>query len=206
VQAKAEVKAEAPVASSSTTEAQAPASSSSATESSTQQTTETTTPSTDNSATENTGSSSSEQPVQPTTPSDNGNNGGQTGGGTVTPPTPEPEQPTPAPSADPTINALNVLRQSLGLRPVVWDAGLAASATARAAQVEAGGIPNDHWSRGDEVIAIMWAPGNSVIMAWYNETNMVTASGSGHRDWEINPGITRVGFGYSGSTIVGHSA
>ena len=47
---------------------------------------------------------------------------------------------------------------------------------------------------------------NSVIMAWYNETNMVTASGSGHRDWEINPGITRVGFGYSGSTIVGHSA
>lgn len=176
------MKAEAPVASSSTTEAQAPASSSSATESSTQQTTETTTPSTDNSATENTGSSSSEQPVQPTTPSDNGNNGGQTGGGTVTP-TPEP---TPAPSADPTINALNVLRQSLGLRPVVWDAGLAASATARAAQVEAGGIPNDHWSRGDEVIAIMWAPGNSVIMAWYNETNMVTASGSGHRDWEIN--------------------
>ncbi len=142
----------------------------------------------------NTGSSSSEQPVQPTTPSDNGNNGGQTGGGTVTPPTPEPEQPTPAPSADPTINALNVLRQSLGLRPVVWDAGLATSATARAAQVEAGGIPNDHWSRGDEVIAIMWAPGNSVIMAWYNETNMVTASGSGHRDWEINPGITRVGF------------
>ena len=196
------MKAEAPVASSSTTEAQAPASSSSATESSTQQTTETTTPSTDNSATENTGSSSSEQPVQPTTPSDNGNNGGQTGGGTVTP-TPEL---TPAPSADPTINALNVLRQSLGLRPVVWDAGLAASATARAAQVEAGGIPNDHWSRGDEVIAIMWAPGNSVIMAWYNETNMVTASGSGHRDWEINPGITRVGFGYSGSTIVGHSA
>ncbi|MFX4102600.1 CAP domain-containing protein, partial [Enterococcus faecalis] len=114
---------------------------------------------------------------------------------------------TPPPvAADPTINALNVLRQSLGLRPVVWDAGLAASATARAAQVEAGGIPNDHWSRGDEVIAIMWAPGNSVIMAWYNETNMVTASGSGHRDWEINPGITRVGFGYSGSTIVGHSA
>ena len=199
------MKAEAPVASSSTTEAQAPASSSSATESSTQQTTETTTPSTDNSATENTGSSSSEQPVQPTTPSDNGNNGGQTGGTPTPTPEPAPE-PTPAPSADPTINALNVLRQSLGLRPVVWDAGLAASATARAAQVEAGGIPNDHWSRGDEVIAIMWAPGNSVIMAWYNETNMVTASGSGHRDWEINPGITRVGFGYSGSTIVGHSA
>ena len=34
---------------------------------------------------------------------------------------------------------------------------MGASATARA-QVEAGGIPNDHWSRGDEVIAIMWAP------------------------------------------------
>ncbi|MDQ6205700.1 CAP domain-containing protein, partial [Enterococcus faecalis] len=190
-------------ASSSTTEAQAPATSSSATESSTQQTTETTTPSTDNSATENTGSSSE----QSTTPSGSESNGE----GTVTPPTPEPDKkdpiPTPPPATgDVTLDALNVLRQSLGLRPVVWDAGLAASATARAAQVEAGGIPNDHWSRGDEVIAIMWAPGNSVIMAWYNETNMVTASGSGHRDWEINPGITRVGFGYSGSTIVGHSA
>ncbi|RTK74040.1 CAP domain-containing protein, partial [Enterococcus faecalis] len=96
------------------------------------------TPSTDNSATENTGSSSSEQPVQPTTPSDNGNNGGQTGGGTVTPtPTPEPEKPTPPTptpaTGDVTLDALNVLRQSLGLRPVVWDAGLAASATARAA-------------------------------------------------------------------------
>ena len=195
------MKAEAPVASSSTTEAQAPASSSSATESSTQQTTETTTPSTDNSATENTGSSSSEQPVQPTTPSDNGNNGGQTGGGTVTP-TPEPTQRLLL------INNQCIERSTSIIRftSVVWDAGLAASATARAAQVEAGGIPNDHWSRGDEVIAIMWAPGNSVIMAWYNETNMVTASGSGHRDWEINPGITRVGFGYSGSTIVGHSA
>ncbi|MGK0552895.1 CAP domain-containing protein, partial [Enterococcus faecalis] len=55
-------------------------------------------------------------------------------------------------------------------------------------------------------IAIRWRPGNSVIMAWYNETGMVTASGTGHRDWEINPSSTRVGFGYVGDTIVGHSA
>lgn len=127
-----------------------------------------------------------------------GSTGGSSGGNTVTPPT----------SADPTLNALNALRTSLGLSAVSWDAGLAATATARAAVVEGNGwqIPSDHWSRGDEVIAIMWAPGNSVIMAWYNETGMTTATGSGHRDWEINPTITRVGFGYSGSTIVGHSA
>ena len=92
------------------------------------------------------------------------------------------------------------------MNPVSWDAGLAATATSRAAMVESGGIPSDHWSNGNEVIAIMWAPGASVINAWYNETNMVTASGSGHRDWEINPNITRVGFGYVGDTIVGRSA
>lgn len=127
-----------------------------------------------------------------------GSTGGSSGGSTGTPST----------SSDATLNALNSLRTSLGLSAVSWDAGLAASAAARAAVIEGNGwqIPSDHWSRGDEVIAIMWAPGNSVIMAWYNETGMSTATGSGHRDWEINPTTTRVGFGYSGSTIVGHSA
>lgn len=123
----------------------------------------------------------------------------------------DPKIPTPPPvndSSDATLQALNALRTSHGLKPVSWDGGLAASAAARAALVEGSNwtIPSDHWSRGDEVIAMMFAPGESVIMAWYNETNMTTSSGSGHRDWEMNPSITRVGFGYSGSTIVGHSA
>ena len=109
-------------------------------------------------------------------------------------------------SSDETLNALNALRQSHGLNPVSWDAGLAANATSRAAGMQGLNIPSDHWSRGDEVIAFLWAPGNSVIMAWYNETNMQTSSGTGHRDWELNPSITRVGFGYVGSVIVGHSA
>lgn len=122
----------------------------------------------------------------------------------------DPKIPTPPDndSSDATLQALNALRTSHGLKPVSWDGGLAASAAGRAALVEGSNwtIPSDHWSRGDEVIAMMFAPGESVIMAWYNETNMTTSSGSGHRDWEMNPSITRVGFGYSGSTIVGHSA
>lgn len=103
---------------------------------------------------------------------------------------------------------MNALRASHGLKPVSWDAGLAATATSRASLINGNGgaIPNDHWSRGNEVIAILFSPGADVINAWYNETNMTTATGSGHRDWEINPSITRVGFGYSGSVIVGHSA
>nr|WP_086350583.1 CAP domain-containing protein [Enterococcus sp. 9E7_DIV0242]OTP11488.1 hypothetical protein A5888_003587 [Enterococcus sp. 9E7_DIV0242] len=127
-----------------------------------------------------------------------GNTGGSAGGSTGTPST----------SSDVTLNALNSLRTSLGLNPVSWDAGLAATAAARAATINSNGwqIPSDHWSRGDEVIAMMWGAGNSVIMAWYNETGMTTATGSGHRDWEINPATTRVGFGYSGDVIVGHSA
>ena len=52
----------------------------------------------------------------------------------------------------------------------------------------------------------MWAPGESVINAWFYETGMSTSTGTGHRDWEMNPSITRVGFGYVGQTIVGHSA
>lgn len=117
-----------------------------------------------------------------------------------------PTPPVVSDSSDATLNALNALRQSHGLNPVSWDAGLAANATSRAAGMQSFNIPSDHWSRGDEVIAFMWAPGNSVIMAWYNETNMQTSTGTGHRDWELNPNITRVGFGYVGSVIVGHSA
>ncbi|WP_297077333.1 LysM peptidoglycan-binding domain-containing protein [uncultured Enterococcus sp.] len=110
-------------------------------------------------------------------------------------------------SSDATLNALNDLRVSKGLNPVVWDADLAATATARAYTMANNGynIPNDHWRRADEVIAFYFAPGIPVINAWYYETNMITASGTGHRDWELNPNITRVGFGYSGNAIVGHS-
>ncbi|MBO0471382.1 hypothetical protein JZO66_12575 [Enterococcus sp. DIV0242_7C1] len=126
-----------------------------------------------------------------------------------TTPSEGPKDPTPTPpvtSADATFQALNALRTANGLNPVSWDAGLAASAGARASMMQDYQIPSDHWNRGDEVIAFMFAPGNSVIMAWYNETNMVSPSGTGHRDWEMNPSMTRVGFGYAGDVIVGHSA
>lgn len=130
---------------------------------------------------------------------------------TTTQPTPKP---TPAPAApvtsgDPTLAALNALRASHGLNPVSWDSGLAAAATSRAASINSvgGGIPGDHWSRpGDEVLAILFGAGSAVINAWYYETNMVSTTGTGHRDWELNPNMKRVGFGYSGSVIVGRSA
>lgn len=109
-------------------------------------------------------------------------------------------------SADATFQELNKLRVAHGLNPVSWNDGLAASAAGRAAGMQDYNIPSDHWRRGDEVIAFMFAPGNSVIMAWYNETNMQTSSGTGHRDWELNPNMTSVGFGYVGDVIVGHSA
>ncbi|MHC5216329.1 coiled-coil domain-containing protein [Enterococcus sp. LJL128] len=122
-----------------------------------------------------------------------GGNTGNTGGGIVE-------------SGDATFMALNAKRKENGLNPVSWDAGLAGTASARASLISAtGGIPSDHWSRGDEVIAMGFAPGAEVINAWYDEKNMVSASGFGHRDWEMNPGMTRVGFGYSGGVIVGHS-
>lgn len=119
-----------------------------------------------------------------------------------------PAQPTTpvSNSADATFQALNALRVANGLNPVSWNDGLAASAASRAASMQNYQIPSDHWRRGDEVIAFMFAPGNSVIMAWYNETNMQTSTGTGHRDWELNPNMTSVGFGYAGDVIVGHSA
>lgn len=126
----------------------------------------------------------------------------------VTKPSETPKQPVvpPVTSGDATFQALNALRTANGLNPVSWDAGLAAAATSRAAIMQNYQVPSDHWNRGDEVIAFMFAPGNSVIMAWYNETNMSSPSGTGHRDWEMNPNMTRVGFGYVGDVIVGHSA
>lgn len=154
--------------------------------------TNTTQPSESNQTNENSG--------QDTT--NNSNNPGTTE--PTTPPVP-PVTP-PSTSGDATFQALNALRTANGLNPVSWDAGLAASATSRASIMQGFQIPSDHWTRGDEVIAFMFAPGNSVIMAWYNETNMSSPSGMGHRNWELNPGMTRVGFGYVGDVIVGHSA
>lgn len=114
---------------------------------------------------------------------------------------------TPVVSADASLKALNELRASKGLNPVTWDASLAASATARAMKIVAAGytIPNDHWSSVGEVLAFYYSPGVDVINAWYHELNMISATGTGHRDWELNPNTTRVGFGYAGKAIVGHA-
>lgn len=110
-------------------------------------------------------------------------------------------------SADSTLNALNALRASKGLNPVSWDASLAAAATQRAQQILASNytIPNDHWSTAGEVLAFYYSPGTDVINAWYTERNMISATGTGHRDWELDPSTTKVGFGYAGQVIVGRS-
>ncbi|MGM0217725.1 coiled-coil domain-containing protein [Enterococcus sp. AZ126] len=142
---------------------------------------------------------------QSTNEPDKGNNGNDQGS---TGPSEKPDDPVtpPVTSGDATFQALNSLRAAHGLNPVSWDAGLAAAASGRSSIMQDYKVPADHWNRGDEVIAFLFAPGNSVIMAWYNETNMDSPSGTGHRDWELNPGMTRVGFGYAGGVIVGHSA
>lgn len=110
-------------------------------------------------------------------------------------------------SADSTLNALNALRASKGLNPVSWDASLAAAATQRAQQILASNytIPNDHWSTAGEVLAFYYSAGTDVINAWYTERNMISATGTGHRDWELDPSTTKVGFGYAGQVIVGRS-
>ncbi|WP_313628683.1 LysM peptidoglycan-binding domain-containing protein [Enterococcus italicus] len=110
-------------------------------------------------------------------------------------------------SADSTLNALNALRASKGLTPVSWDASLAAAATQRAQQILASNytIPNDHWSTAGEVLAFYYSAGTDVINAWYTERNMISATGTGHRDWELDPSTTKVGFGYAGQVIVGRS-
>lgn len=134
------------------------------------------------------------------------NNNSSNQGNTTAPVTPPTVTTPPSNSSDATFQALNALRVAHGLNPVSWSDGLAASAAGRAASMQDYQVPADHWNRGDEVIAFMFAPGNSVIMAWYNETNMTSPSGMGHRNWELNPNMTSVGFGYAGDVIVGHSA
>ncbi|MBM7617119.1 LysM repeat protein/uncharacterized protein YkwD [Weissella uvarum] len=106
-------------------------------------------------------------------------------------------------TSDATFAALNQLRQINGLAPLTWDAGLAAKASARAAQINATQtVPADHFTgSGNEVIAIGWNAGTPVINAWYNETNMVGAPG--HRNWEMNANYSKVGFAQVGNTIVG---
>lgn len=88
-----------------------------------------------------------------------------------------------------------------------WSSDLAAQAQARAQQIanNGGSIPNEHWSNGNEVISIGFGAGSSVVDAWYNETNMTTASGTGHRDWEMRASSTHFGFAQVGDVIVGVS-
>lgn len=109
-------------------------------------------------------------------------------------------------SADATLNALNALRASAGLPQLVWDDGLAASATARAASMSQTGVDQAHYSGAvaNEVVAAGFGAGQDVISAWFNETNM-TGVPNGHHDWEMNGSFTRVGFGYVNGWIVGHT-
>ncbi|QDG80694.1 CAP domain-containing protein [Weissella cibaria] len=109
-------------------------------------------------------------------------------------------------SADATLNALNALRASAGLPQLVWDDGLAASATARAASMSQTGADQAHYSGAvaNEVVAAGFGAGQDVISAWFNETNM-TGVPNGHHDWEMNGSFTRVGFGYVNGWIVGHA-
>ena len=88
-----------------------------------------------------------------------------------------------------------------------WSSDLAAKAQARAQQIanNGGAIPNEHWSNGNEVISIGFGAGSPVVDAWYNETNMTTASGTGHRDWEMRASSTHFGFAQVGDVIVGVS-
>ncbi|MBO0439293.1 PcsB-like coiled-coil domain-containing protein [Candidatus Enterococcus ikei] len=175
-----------------------------ATKSDTSKAPETTTTQSESTSDTTTAPSNTDETNESTKPN-TGNNGNEQ---ESTGPTEKPSDPVtpPVTSGDATFQALNSLRAAHGLNPVSWDAGLAAAASSRASTMQDFQVPSDHWNRGDEVIAFMFAPGNSVIMAWYNETNMTSPSGTGHRDWELNPSMTRVGFGYAGGVIVGHSA
>ena len=105
-----------------------------------------------------------------------------------------------------TFNALNALRQSQGLAPLTFDNDLAARAQARAQQMaNLGGVASDHYSTAGEVVAIDYAPGTSVVNAWFNETNMMPVGTTGHRDWEMNAGYSRVGIAIVGNVIVGEA-
>ena len=105
-----------------------------------------------------------------------------------------------------TFNALNALRQSQGLAPLTFDNDLAARAQARAQQMaNLGGVASDHYSTAGEVVAIDYAPGTSVVNAWFDETNMMPVGTTGHRDWEMNAGYSRVGIAIVGNVIVGEA-
>lgn len=105
-----------------------------------------------------------------------------------------------------TFNALNTLRQSQGLAPLTFDNDLAARAQARAQQMaNLGGVTSDHYSTAGEVVAIDYAPGTSVVNAWFNETNMMPVGTTGHRDWEMNAGYSRAGIAIVGNVIVGEA-
>ncbi|TVV31524.1 CAP domain-containing protein [Weissella cibaria] len=105
-----------------------------------------------------------------------------------------------------TFNALNALRQSQGLAPLTFDNDLASRAQARAQQMaNLGGVASDHYSTAGEVVAIDYAPGTSVVNAWFNETNMMPVGTTGHRDWEMNAGYSRVGIAIVGNVIVGEA-
>lgn len=103
-----------------------------------------------------------------------------------------------------TLNALKSLRSGMTTE---WSSDLAAQAQARAQQIanNDGSIPSEHWSNANEVISIGFGAGSSVVNAWYNETNMTTASGTGHRDWEMRASSTHFGFAQVGNVIVGIS-
>ena len=103
-----------------------------------------------------------------------------------------------------TFNALKSLRSGMTTE---WSSDLAAQAQARAQQIanNGGSIPSEHWSNANEVISIGFGAGSSVVNAWYNETNMTTSSGTGHRDWEMRASSTHFGFAQVGNVIVGIS-
>lgn len=103
-----------------------------------------------------------------------------------------------------TFNALKAKRSGMTTE---WSSDLAAQAQARAQQIANNGglIPSEHWSNANEVISIGFGAGSSVVNAWYNETNMTTASGTGHRDWEMRASSTHFGFAQVGNVIVGIS-
>lgn len=103
-----------------------------------------------------------------------------------------------------TFNALKAKRSGMTTE---WSSDLAAQAQARAQQIanNGGSIPSEHWSNANEVISIGFGAGSSVVDAWYNETNMTTASGTGHRDWEMRASSTHFGFAQVGNVIVGIS-
>ncbi|MDR2660807.1 MAG: LysM peptidoglycan-binding domain-containing protein [Lactobacillaceae bacterium] len=114
---------------------------------------------------------------------------------------PATQAPQAATTADATINAWNVFRAKLGLRPISISANLTNLAQSRANNYAS----NSNWfgshlsSQVPEVVANGFAAGNAVINAWYNETGMING---GHTAFIINPNFTQAGVGYSNGWIV----